>query len=404
MGMAEMEAAARWCERAFAGELDDRPGHAALKPCSDAPSGGPLDKSPLPAGLDAALPDHGTIWASWSGVPVGLRSSNPSGAGEAWQDDVGWFENASFAGRKSQGEPIAGGLFSGSPTPVWSGPTGTANETATAGRDALARSASAAAPLALRPPDALQVAAASPALAARADPDIAILSAILDGNIARTPVSPVERALASGPPDSMIPESLLGRGAPAEAAFVLSGAGGAAGTGLDDHSRIAQQMTQAQPAVLRFAIGATPLTDSHRAAFSSISDEANGLARWGSFPSAGLSGDVQVVPSKARSASQPRTLQRRELGRSVSASGPSSGFDGRSGSGETRESPAEGRLENGTQSTTMITLRGNVNLDGRKMGAIVAAGQISSASLPTVAASAVNLRALPIFRGTGLAL
>ena len=54
----------------------------------------------------------------------------------------------------------------------------------------------------------------------------------------------------------------------------------------------------------------------------------------------------------------------------------------------------------GVQAGMMVTLRGDVMLDGRKMGRMVAAGQTSAASLPTVSASAVNLRAMPVFAGT----
>ncbi len=58
----------------------------------------------------------------------------------------------------------------------------------------------------------------------------------------------------------------------------------------------------------------------------------------------------------------------------------------------------------GAQPSAMVALRGDVMLDGRKMGHIVAAGQTSTASLPTVSASAINLRALPVFTGTGAPL
>ena len=52
----------------------------------------------------------------------------------------------------------------------------------------------------------------------------------------------------------------------------------------------------------------------------------------------------------------------------------------------------------------MVTLRGDVLMDGRKMGRLVATGQTSAASLPTLSGSAINLRAMPIFAGTSAPL
>ncbi len=58
----------------------------------------------------------------------------------------------------------------------------------------------------------------------------------------------------------------------------------------------------------------------------------------------------------------------------------------------------------GGQAGMMVTLRGDVMMDGRKMGRLVATGQASTASLPTLSGSAINLRAVPIFAGTGAPL
>ena len=58
----------------------------------------------------------------------------------------------------------------------------------------------------------------------------------------------------------------------------------------------------------------------------------------------------------------------------------------------------------GGQVGMMVALRGDVVMDGRKMGRLVATGQASSASLPTLSGSAINLRAMPIFAGTGAPL
>ena len=58
----------------------------------------------------------------------------------------------------------------------------------------------------------------------------------------------------------------------------------------------------------------------------------------------------------------------------------------------------------GGQAGMMVALRGDVLMDGRKMGRLVATGQTSAASLPTSSGSAINLRAIPIFSGTGAPL
>ena len=56
------------------------------------------------------------------------------------------------------------------------------------------------------------------------------------------------------------------------------------------------------------------------------------------------------------------------------------------------------------QGGATIALRGDVMMDGRKLGRLVAAGQTNAARLPQVSASSVNLRALPIFPGTRVPL
>ena len=58
----------------------------------------------------------------------------------------------------------------------------------------------------------------------------------------------------------------------------------------------------------------------------------------------------------------------------------------------------------GGQAGMMVTLRGDVLMDGRKMGRLVATGQTSAATLPTLSGSAINLRAMPIFAGTSAPL
>ena len=53
---------------------------------------------------------------------------------------------------------------------------------------------------------------------------------------------------------------------------------------------------------------------------------------------------------------------------------------------------------------SVVALRGDVLMDGRRMGRLVASGQVSAANLPQVSASSVNLRASPVFSGTSVAL
>ena len=56
------------------------------------------------------------------------------------------------------------------------------------------------------------------------------------------------------------------------------------------------------------------------------------------------------------------------------------------------------------QAGMMVTLHGDILMDGRKMGKLVATGQTSAASLPTPSGSVINLRAMPIFAGTSAPL
>ena len=63
-------------------------------------------------------------------------------------------------------------------------------------------------------------------------------------------------------------------------------------------------------------------------------------------------------------------------------------------------SAAQASAGQGGQAGMMVSLRGDVVMDGRKMGRLVASGQASAASLPTLSGSAINLRAVPIFAGT----
>ena len=55
-------------------------------------------------------------------------------------------------------------------------------------------------------------------------------------------------------------------------------------------------------------------------------------------------------------------------------------------------------------SPATITLRGNILMDGRRVGRLITAGQSTAANLPQVSSSAVNLRATPVFAGTSLPL
>ncbi|WP_428375200.1 hypothetical protein [Lichenicoccus sp.] len=56
------------------------------------------------------------------------------------------------------------------------------------------------------------------------------------------------------------------------------------------------------------------------------------------------------------------------------------------------------------QGDTTIALTGDIIIDGRKLGRIAAATQVSGASLPPRSASAVNIKALPIFTGSSVPL
>ena len=70
----------------------------------------------------------------------------------------------------------------------------------------------------------------------------------------------------------------------------------------------------------------------------------------------------------------------------------------------TGESLSGSSASDGAESGTTIALTGDVVIDGRKLGRISAIHQVSSASLPSRSASAVNIRALPVFAGSSVPL
>ena len=73
--------------------------------------------------------------------------------------------------------------------------------------------------------------------------------------------------------------------------------------------------------------------------------------------------------------------------------------------GRPRTSDQPSRFEeNQADAGSVVALRGDVLMDGRRMGRLVASGQVSAANLPQVSASSVNLRASPVFSGTSVAL
>ena len=129
---------------------------------------------------------------------------------------------------------------------------------------------------------------------------------------------------------------------------------------------------------------------------------------------------ASVASPKSKSAGFVQTLSARDFVPRISSvreamhipTGPSSerkaatrkpAIEGRIGGGNVATTRLD-RATSSSQPTTLVTLHGSVHLDSRKVASVVAAGQVSAASLPTVSASAVNLRALPIFRGTGAPL
>ncbi len=61
-------------------------------------------------------------------------------------------------------------------------------------------------------------------------------------------------------------------------------------------------------------------------------------------------------------------------------------------------------FQGNSQGETTIALTGDIVIDGRKLGRIAAATQVSSASLPPRSASSVNLRAMPVFTGSSVPL
>jgi hypothetical protein len=118
-------------------------------------------------------------------------------------------------------------------------------------------------------------------------------------------------------------------------------------------------------------------------------------------------GGPDVVPRRTgRSMPANATTRPQDIVGSAQAGAAASGrFDAPGSPAATAGGNASGRdAARVAQPNAMVALRGDVVLDGRKMGHIVAVGQTSAASLPTVSASAINLRALPVFAGTGAPL
>ncbi len=71
------------------------------------------------------------------------------------------------------------------------------------------------------------------------------------------------------------------------------------------------------------------------------------------------------------------------------------------GSQQAASSPAvaEGGFGADSGRTMMVSLTGDVMMDGRRLGQVAASSQASRASLPAHGPSRVNLRAVPIHSG-----
>nr|WP_321986649.1 hypothetical protein [uncultured Lichenicoccus sp.] len=63
-----------------------------------------------------------------------------------------------------------------------------------------------------------------------------------------------------------------------------------------------------------------------------------------------------------------------------------------------------GGAQGNTQGNTNMTLTGDIVIDGRKLGRLATSSQVRGASLPPRSASAVNIKALPVFTGSSVPL
>ena len=434
-----MNSAVRWYERAVSGELGDYSRHLALDRCILGDSNQGWSDNALPAGLSAVLGDRPV---SGSGVPVGIGMTMATADGEQrpWIDDALPGSLAASGGRDLGDNPVLSkalmkSIAAGEPG-VGASPQGIIAGTGKG-------DAGVGSPANSMPPKAL--AAAQRAMSKPAPSD-----AVSSGSVAPDPV-PSDR-LASvlfggekpssanakaqevpGPRTETVNAAMSFPGLPeavadgkAEASGVSRTAAVSMPSGRDGRDRYGL-MSRARTAAGQSRAGVVPVGKDAAWVSPQGTDRRIDRIVGGQLdrPSAAadpvLAGISQrmadsrfrdpamegrdVVPRRADTPMQGNArmkpqdvFHRAEAGATPAGAqtvdGSSSAARSSTGSGAARTSPAG----------TVVALRGDVMMDGRKMGRMVATGQTSAASLPTISGSAINLRAIPVFAGTGAAL
>ena len=438
-----MRSAVRWYEDAVTGKLGRLHVHEAL----DRSVRKSRNRSELPAGL-WTLSRHGPAGrTAWSGVPTRLSRAGlpPNGSSDDIRIHAGLPET-SAAVRLTQepvqtspisalSRPLPGVTATRSPiaAPGASGPQrgGTVQRpgqkpVVTAAPMIVSRRATAASL------SAVPVAAARPSLAEQAGsiPSAAV-SALPNSSLTRS--AALDAALATSlPRTSRAGQAVVGIGKPAQgSAVAYIGMPAGSRTGVPPASpgirrsgpadrvlQVAAGKVEPGPGGLPVGTASAPpswsaastdhlaggLPGAGESVMSSLQGKTGDPAGRSSFRDQAAGGQ-DIVPRRA--AAPDRSGSRSEVREADQRAGRTS-VPLRAGSGGEPIAMAGNRGSTGrgqaAPAATLVALHGDVMLDGRKMGRMVASGQTSAASLPTVSASAVNLRAVPIFTGTRIPL
>lgn len=436
-----MKSAIRWYRDAVTGKLGRLQGHAALDRCVLRRSKDGRGGYALPAGLSALSRGRPVNQASWSGVPVRASSAAAMSAGvpEHLWADAGLPRSAAVVGMrpvlasaKSSRSPQAQAATSkpsnvsklGAPTSRWSEvargfgrQSAMAADSLIVNRRGVGRSSLIVPVAAAGPRSTMEVVAKAPLVMPAMIRVPPTMPAALRPALTMPQQQPAgdEKVAGSMGMGFSEPAVIGPAGLPSiskkRALSVSSATNGsnpmnamlrASGTtqsaqGVAPAGTALATSSLFMDAVNSLAIGRP---GAPQTAFSALPDGISESANGSSFRDQATSGQ-DIVPRKAGISA--RSSNRTEARDVAQRSGRASAQDGAGSTGEMGRAladPASSRMGQGTQAGMTVAVHGDVMLDGRKLGRMVAAGQTSAASLPTVSASAVNLRAIPVFAGT----
>ena len=239
----------------------------------------------------------------------------------------------------------------------------------------------------------------------------------------RAPLATVETAVAARSGDRSAPGGQDRRPTAPAVSLALRAAGRAAGSGktlssiarqssLPDAALSAERPGPVRKAGMDILRAAVPGAAGREALGGLASSAARGLSP--GMPEAGSTGDTQyrLADLQRGAVSVPQTESRQDVLRRQVI--PPAGIPGRStaipigsvtqGDVGSRQVAGQGAVgENGAGMEAgqmmMVNLMGDVVVDGRRLGQVVASSQARQASLPAHGPSRVNLRAVPIHSG-----